>query len=365
MKTHTIDRCFQFGFKMKTSMSKMTMTTRPLLLLLFLVSTVTLQAQVFSGSPLTPEDRSKNREAKEAYWAKMKAAQVSTTATEYQIYKKGAPKGDFFLGMKQTFNEKGQQTRNEYFSKKSKLTNAYQTQFDDRGNLTEQVHTGRKSKLIQRTENQYERDVLQVSRTFFGKKGRPGLETMYVYDATGRLTEAKAILARNQKLKTRTLCTYHEDGSKKRIEKYNRRGKLTYATDYACDSEGKTLTASQAEQNIVVCERFERDAKGETIRVVETLSGEKRRYRSIAKYDSRNLLVEWTEYDEAGVVNLRLVHTYNDKGFTLTSEQYERGNKLQSRSEYERDAKGLAISEVRRDANGAILSKMRYTHTFF
>lgn len=324
-----------------------------------------MQAQIFSGSPLTPEDRAKSKEAKAVWWGKMKAAQVNTISTEYQRYKKGVPKRDFLLAMNQTFNAKGQQTRSEHFSKKGTILNASHYQYDDSGNLTEQAVTGRMSKLIRKTEYQYDRDFLQVSRTFVGKKGRPHLETTYSYDATGRLAEAKAVGMRNQKLKSRTLCTYHEDGSKKRIEKYNGRGKLTYATDYACDSEGKTLTASQAEQNIVVCERFERDAKGETVRVVETLTGEKQGYRSIAKYDSRNLQLEWTEYDEAGVVNQRFVNTYNDQGFVLVSERHGKGDKLNSRSEYERDAKGLALSEVRRDANGTVLSKMRYAYTFF
>jgi YD repeat-containing protein len=322
------------------------------------------QAQIFTGTSLTPEERKKSKETREIWWSKMQESRVEVITTESQPFKKGQAKGKLSLSMKQHFNAQGQPIEYENYFGNGKLGHIYQYVYDEQGNTKAFTMSNRKGKQISRTENDFTENTLTTSRKYKGKKARYASRVEYAYDASGRLIESKTINPRKEKLVSRSQCTYNEDGSKSRIEKFNRKGKLVSATDYSCDAEGKTFASSKAELR-TVCERFEQNADGKTIKIVETIDADKNGARSITKYDEHNYLLERIDYDEAGEIKLQFVYTYNDAGYMLTSELRRRGGRLDFRADFERDANGLAISEVHQNGKGEIVRKLRYSYSFY
>ncbi len=335
-----------------------------LLLCLGLFAATFAQAQLYSGTSQTPAEREKVKLSREEYWRKTKEAHVAAMSIETQDYKRGVAKCDLHLAIKTHYNQFGQSTAQEIHVKNGKLWQTSESEYDAAGNIIAQSYKNRKGNYTGRKTMVYDGTLLQVTRNFSGKKDHCKSQSEYAYDASGRLIEVKTNNPLREKMINRTVYTYHEDGSKMRSELYDRKGKLATVVDYSCDAAGKTY-ASAKEELRTVCERFEKDAEGKTIRIVETLVGEKYEYRSIAKYDNTNHLLERTSYNQAGEIIGQFLYTYNDRGHMLTSERRVKGGKVDFRSVYEHNDKGLAISELRTDGDGVITSKLRYTYSYY
>lgn len=323
-----------------------------------------IQAQFVSGAQLTPAERLKSKQQREEYWQDKKVNKVATITVESQKFKKGQAKGDLHKASTETYNTQGQSVERNYYSRSNKLQFVLTYQYDTQGNVIAQSSSNGKGKLQTRDEYRYANDLLQSSTAFTGSRDKPREHREFEYDPAGWLLASKTINPKKDKLIMRTQCTYHEDGSKKRVEKYDGKGILISATDYACDQAGKTLSASNVKE-ITVCERFERGADGTTLRIMETISGDKDFYRTVAKFDEENHLLEQTTYNQSGAIASMYRYSYDEGGYVLSSERCGKGGELDFRSIYERDTNGLATSEIRQNGKEETVAKLRYTYRYF
>jgi hypothetical protein len=339
-------------------------TLRLLFTLLTLSIGLTLNGQIFWGNPMTPDERAKIRESREESWRKMQEKRVEAVTISAQAFKKGKAKHDLFVSTTQHINDNGQMVEMESFLRNGKLSFKLKYEYDTDGNPKSETTLSHKGKLRFKKEYEYKDNLLATTRNYHGQKGRHSSRTEFSYDTQGKLIASKSINPKNEKLRASTTCAYYEDGSKKRVEKFNRKGKLVSATDYSCDAVGKTIAAKKVEERIV-CERYEQAANGATLKVVEIFIGDKGNYRSVSKYDTRNYLVEQTNYDEAGIIVMQWIYDYNDQGHLLTIQRNEKGGKLDYRSEYERNDKGLAVSEVCTNGKGEVTRKLQYSYSYY
>ena len=337
---------------------------KSLLILALLTFSLALNAQYAIGTSLTPEDRAKTRSVQKEYRDNFKKTGVKSITTEKQSFKNGEAKGDMKLAMKQVFNPMGQSGEIVRFQKKGKPIQMIQFDYDQDGRLKKRSYKRANGKLQSRTEYNYSGELLTGLDHYRGAKETFRRRQENEYDAKGWLQTTKIYNPKNNKLVRQIQCSYHEDGSKKRVERYNRRGKLKRATDYACGQEGKTVSGNKAKEN-TVCERFEVDADGKTVKIVEILIGGNSDMRDIAKYNERGNQLERTRYNKKGQIVYQFLNTYNDKGYRLTTARHGKGGKLMYRATFERGENGLAISEMQENEKGEIVKKQRYSYEYF
>lgn len=338
---------------------------RPLLLGLVTIGCGFLQAQTYSpvGTSMTPEERAEVVESRTNSRNKIREKGIEQIVITKEIYKKGKIKhtGNYY---QLKYDAKGQLVRSEDYSRRGKLTSVTITEYDDSGNTVQQTNLSPKGRPWSRRTYKYEGNLLKSTDHFVHGNGRHKSHTDYAYDTHERLRESTRIKPKSDKIEARYVCTYHEDGSKKRVERFNKKGKMVSVTDYACDQSGKTASAQKA-QELVVCERFESDANGETIKVVEAFIGRKDAHRQICKYNERGHLLELINYDEAGNALAQSNFGYDDKGNLLSSEYRNEEGKVKFHSEYERNEKGLTTQETAQDGKGSLLYKNHYDYSYY
>lgn len=322
-----------------------------------------LQAQI-TGQGLTPDERARNLELLLKNRQQLKESGIQTMKVEKQNFKKGQAKGEYFTVMVSQFDANGLVQARESFTKKGKSWRKTSFTYTPEQLLSSMKEVKPNGRPVYSTEQQFENSLLSVSTHRFGARLQKGSQQTFTYDPAGKVTQIANTRLQKPGAFSTWKYSYHEDGSKQRMEKYNHKGRLLSATDYTCDPAGKTIGAAHVEER-QVCERTEHDASGRVILVTETFIGGHEKFRQISRTDEAGHLLEITVFNQAGGITYSQKNEFNERGRLTASEEYTEGGKLLNRTEWSYDERGNVAEQTRKNGEGDILYRSRYSYTYF
>jgi len=186
------------------------------------------------------------------------------------------------------FNDYGKTIRFIAYTKKGKITDSKEVTYNRDSMMTEIVSSGSKKWQNYKTTYEYNDNKNTIAiRKFRPDKTGPVNEQYSFYD---KKLLTKYEIFHNGKLSRFYIYSYYPDGSRESTKTYNKKGKLTHTTSYACIPVGETVRKHK--DSLMVCQYEQYDNTGKIYKITERTHENNKVYKYIDIYTADTVLIE-------------------------------------------------------------------------
>lgn len=307
--------------------------------LIFALSSLAMRAQVYYSDGNF--DPGQNDQKNEAERERILKSHIGTV----KVYRYNADSGqelngkNGFLAEEDQYDDKGNLIDYKNINKHGRITSEWLYRFDDKGRRTEYTLLKPNGNIKMQWTYAYDKNGNATDLHSY-YSDYPSWHIVKKYDDKNRLIEQTHFYKHDKKIGSHYKYFYYDDGSKKQTIEYNPKGKVLHTWNYDCSPVGK-LATPKFKDTTKVCVQYEKDDKGNPVKVKEEFVKRGRVVRIVNKYDIHDNLLDFADYDIKGRVWFRNSYLYNDNNQTTEIRIYKhKTNEVSSRVVYVYDTDG-------------------------
>lgn len=263
------------------------------------------------------------------------------------------------LSYEYTFNTEGKITGRKYYNRKGEVVVSNEINYDANGNSTSSTGI-RKGKPTGKEMWEYDTNGNNTVHAYYGKDDVSSFKYVFSYDAQNN-TSGYSRFDKNGKLSYRYEYDYFDDGSRKETRRFDKKNKLAEIYTYDCGDVGKTEKEISKDTS-KYCIRYEADADGNKIKIVETIMKKHHGWITKTTMDAKGNIIRFESHKPNGKIEMKSESQYSNSNLLIAYKRYKKGgSEVAYNSVFEYDDEGKNSKTI---TNPSTKHEMVYTFKY-